>query len=82
MVLTAAAIEALDDAQLIAVLAHERARQRGHHHLLVSLAASLAAAFPPVPVFRQGQEQVASLVEPLADAAAMAFPGWRSLARC
>jgi len=53
VVLTTAAIEALDDAQLTPVLAHERARQRDHY-LLVSLAASLAAAFPRVPRFPAG----------------------------
>jgi Zn-dependent protease with chaperone function len=72
VVLTTAAVEALDDAQLAAVLAHERAHQRGHHHLLVSLAGSLAAAFPRVRAFRQGHEQVARLVELLADDAAAA----------
>jgi Zn-dependent protease with chaperone function len=72
VVLTTAAVEALDEVQLAAVLAHERAHQRGHHHLLVSLAGSLAAAFPRVRAFRQGHEQVARLVELLADDAATA----------
>jgi Zn-dependent protease with chaperone function len=72
VVLTTAAVEALDEVQLTAVLAHERAHQRGHHHLLVSLAGSLAAAFPRVRAFRQGHEQVARLVELLADDAATA----------
>ena len=67
IVLTTAAIEALDDAQLTAVLAHERAHQRGHHHLLVLVAGSLAAAFPRVPAFRHGHERVTHLVELLAD---------------
>jgi beta-lactamase regulating signal transducer with metallopeptidase domain len=70
IVLTSAAIEALDDAQLTAVLAHERAHQRGHHHLLVLVASSLAAAFPRVPAFRHGHELVTHLVELLADDAA------------
>jgi hypothetical protein len=75
VVLTTAAAQALDDVQLAAVLAHERAHQRGRHHLLVSLAGSLAAAFPRVPAFRYGHEQVARLVELIADdAAAMASP--------
>ncbi|MDA8320923.1 MAG: M56 family metallopeptidase [Actinomycetota bacterium] len=72
VVLTTAAVEALDEAQMAAVLAHERAHQRGHHHLLVSLAGSLAVAFPRVRAFRQGHEQVARLVELLADDAAAA----------
>ena len=70
VVLTTAAAQALDDVQLAAVLAHERAHQRGRHHLLVSLAGSLAAAFPRVPAFRHGHEQVARLVELIADDAA------------
>jgi Zn-dependent protease with chaperone function len=72
VVLTTAAAAALDDAQLAAVLAHERAHQRGRHHLLVALAGSLAVAFPRVRTFRQGHEQVARLVELLADDAAAA----------
>jgi Peptidase family M48 len=72
VVLTTAAAAALDDAQLAAVLAHERAHQRGRHHLLVALAGSLAAAFPRVRAFRQGHEHVARLVELLADDAAAA----------
>jgi Peptidase family M48 len=67
IVLTTAAIEALDDVQLTAVLAHERAHQRGHHHLVVRVAGSLAAAFPFVPAFRHGHERVTHLVELLAD---------------
>ncbi len=75
VVLTTAAVEALDGPQLAAVLAHERAHQRGRHHLLVALAAALAAAFPRVPAFRMAREQVARLAELAADdAAAVASP--------
>jgi Zn-dependent protease with chaperone function len=75
IVLTTAVIDTLDESQLAAVLTHERAHQRGHHHLLVLIAGSLAAAFPRVAAFRQGQEQITRLVELLADdAAARAFP--------
>jgi Zn-dependent protease with chaperone function len=70
IVVTSAAIAALDQAQLAAVLHHERAHQRGRHHLLVSLAGSLASAFPRVPAFRNAHEQVARLTELLADDAA------------
>jgi len=70
IVVTSAAITTLDDSQLAAVLAHERAHQRGRHHLLVSLAGSLAAAFPRVPAFCDAHEQVARLTELLADDAA------------
>jgi len=70
VVVTTAAVAALDDSQLTAVLAHERAHQRGRHHLLVSLAGSLAAAFPRVPAFGRAHEQMARLTELLADDAA------------
>src|SRR2546430_14723723 len=56
VVLTTAAVHALDEAQLAAVLAHERAHQRGRHHLLVALAGSLAAAFPRGRAVPQGHE--------------------------
>jgi Zn-dependent protease with chaperone function len=72
VVLTSAAIRALGDAELAAVIAHERAHQRGRHHLLVGLAGSLTAAFPRVPAFRTGHQQVARLVELIADDAAAA----------
>ena len=57
VVLTTAALRLLDDTQLTAVLAHERAHQSGRHHLLVSLAAIPAAAFPWVPAFRHARER-------------------------
>jgi Zn-dependent protease with chaperone function len=72
VVLTTAALGALDAVQLTAVLAHERAHQRGRHHLLVVAAGSLAAAFPRVPAFRHGHTQIARLVELIADDAAAA----------
>jgi len=71
-VLTTAAVAALDTAQLAAVLAHERAHQRGRHHLLVALAGAPEAAFPRVPAFRHAHQQVARLTELLADDSAAA----------
>lgn len=72
VVLTSAALNILDDTQLAAVLAHERAHQAGRHHLLVSAAASLAAAFPRVPAFCCARDEVARLAELAADDAAAA----------
>lgn len=80
VVLTSAAAEALDEEHLTAVLAHERAHQRGRHHLLVSLAGALAAAFPRVRAFRDGYEEVARLVELLADDVAAAASHRRCVA--
>jgi Zn-dependent protease with chaperone function len=72
IVLTTGAIGTLDEGQLRAVLAHERAHLRGRHHLLVTLACALHAAFPRVPAFRVAREQVARLAELRADDAASA----------
>jgi Zn-dependent protease with chaperone function len=67
VVLTTAALRLLDDTQLAAVLAHERAHQAGRHHLLVALAAIPAAAFPLVPAFACARDEVARLAELAAD---------------
>jgi Peptidase family M48 len=72
VVLTSAAVEVLDPQQLAAVLAHERAHQRGRHHLMISLAGAMTAAFPRVPGFRLAHQQVARLAELMADDAAAA----------
>ena len=72
VVLTTAALQLLDDNQLAAVLAHERAHQAGRHHLLVSLAAIPAAAFPHLPAFARARDEVARLAELVADDAAAA----------
>jgi beta-lactamase regulating signal transducer with metallopeptidase domain len=72
VVLSSAVLSVLDDEQVAAVLAHERAHQAGRHHLLVSAAASLAAAFPRVPAFRRARDEVARLAELAADDAAAA----------
>ena len=70
VVVTTAALHALDETQLAAVLAHERAHQAGRHHLLVTLGAVPAAAFPWVPAFRTVRDEVARLAELAADDAA------------
>ncbi len=72
VVLTTAALRLLDDTQLAAVLAHERAHQAGRHHLLVALATLPAAAFPLVPAFAYARDEVVKLAELAADDAAAA----------
>jgi Zn-dependent protease with chaperone function len=72
VVLTSGALSTLDDEQVAAVVAHERAHQAGRHHLLLWAAASLAAAFPRVPAFRIARDEVARLAELAADDAAAA----------
>lgn len=70
VVVTTATLEALDDAQLAAVLQHERAHLRGRHHLVIQAAAALRAAFPFVPAFAWAEHAVGRLAEMLADDAA------------
>lgn len=70
VVLTTGAVRALTGEQLAAVLAHERAHLRGHHHLVVAAGRVLRSAFPFVPAFRWANDEVARLVELLADDAA------------
>lgn len=67
IVLTSAALAALDPDQLQAVLAHERAHLRGRHHLVLAGAQGMQRAFPTVACFRHAQRNVVRLVEMLAD---------------
>jgi Zn-dependent protease with chaperone function len=79
IVLTSAALAVLDQAQLTAVLAHERAHLAGRHHLLTGLTRGLAAVFPAVPLFTRGPPEVARLAEMLADDIAARHSGRRAL---
>ena len=67
VVVTSSALDVLSPDELAAVIAHERAHLRGRHHLTVAIAQSLDCAFPGVPVFSWGQQQVRRLVELAAD---------------
>lgn len=70
IVLTSGALAVLDDPQLAAVLAHERAHLAGRHHAVALVTRGLAAAFPSVPLFGRGAEEAARLAEMSADDAA------------
>lgn len=70
IVLTTGALSRLDDGELDAVLAHERAHLSGRHHLVLALAAAMPRAFPAVGLFAVVARQVAYLVEIAADDAA------------
>lgn len=70
IVLTTAALAALDDDQVAAVLAHERAHLSERHYLVLAAAGALDRAFPWVPAFRDARNELAGLVEMLADDAA------------
>lgn len=71
VVLTTGALAALDREQLDYVLGHERAHLRWRHHLPVGLARALRRAFPGIPLLRHADQQIAELVEMLADDAAV-----------
>ncbi len=70
IVLTTGALHVLDDAEVAAVLAHERAHLAARHHLAVSAAAALAEAFPRVPLLVAAAEKIPHLIEMAADDAA------------
>lgn len=70
IVLTAGALSALDDDELQAVVAHERAHLRGRHAWVLSGVDALATALPFVPAFTLARAEVARLLEMLADDAA------------
>jgi Zn-dependent protease with chaperone function len=71
IVLTTGALTSLDDGELDAVLAHERAHLSGRHHIVLALAVALQRAFPPTGFFAVAARQVAYLVEIAADDAAV-----------
>ena len=66
IVISTAAESELDDMQLAAVLAHERAHLRGRHHVLVQVTHVLARAIP-LPPLRLLHLQARTLVEMAAD---------------
>ncbi|MEO7126967.1 MAG: M56 family metallopeptidase [Nakamurella sp.] len=71
VVLTRGALEALTDSELDAVLAHEQAHVRGRHDLVVQPFVAWAQTFPFLPTARRAVIAVGSLVEMLADNAAL-----------
>ena len=58
IVLTTGALARLDDGELDAVLAHERAHLSGRHHLVLRLAGALERAFPGVRFFSVAAQQI------------------------
>lgn len=66
-VITTGALRSLSLEQVAAVLAHEQAHLRGRHHLVLAGAETLVRAFPGVPLFEQAREELARLIELLAD---------------
>jgi len=70
IVLTTGALSRLDDGELAAVLAHERAHLSGRHHIVLALAVALQRTFPLAGFFGAAARQIAYLVEIAADDAA------------
>jgi len=79
IVVTSGALAVLDQPQLAAVLAHERAHLAGRHHLLATFTRGLTAAFPGVPLFTRGAEEVTRLAELAADGRAARSAGRHAL---
>lgn len=79
IVVSRGTVDALDDAQLQAVLAHERAHLAGRHHLLIAVTRALAVAMPRIRLFTAGSGELSRLVEMCADDAAARGHGGRVL---
>lgn len=79
IVVTSAALQSLNRAQLKAVLAHEDAHLSGHHHHILMVLRALAATLPRLPLFAAAHQAVAELLEMCADDAAVRRVGTRPL---
>jgi len=71
LVLSSGMVAELDDAQLAAVVAHERAHLREHHHLLLLPFVAWEAALPVLPAAARAHAAVRELVEMRADDVAL-----------
>ena len=80
VIVTTAALQALDPDQLDAVLAHERAHLASHHHRLLAIARIGRQVLPFLPLMRVADMQITRLVEMHADDAATAGRGTGPLA--
>lgn len=71
IVVSSGAVALLSDAQIAAVVEHERVHVAGRHHLLLAAARSFAVVFRGVPLARQVGEQIPLLLEMAADDGAL-----------
>ncbi|RBY91125.1 M56 family metallopeptidase [Blastococcus sp. TF02A-30] len=71
LVLSSGMVAELDDAELAAVVAHERAHLREHHHLLLLPFVAWEAALPVLPAAGRAHAAVRELVEMRADDVAL-----------
>ncbi len=67
IVVTTGALDRLDQTELQAVLAHERAHLSGRHHLVIMLARVLPTAFPGIRFLSIAADQTGTLAEMAAD---------------
>ncbi|WP_157244363.1 M56 family metallopeptidase [Nonomuraea typhae] len=81
IVLSRGALDLLDQTELDAVLAHERAHARGRHDLSLMPFVALARAFPWLPAARIARRAVPVLLEMIADDRARRVSGDTALAR-
>ena len=72
VIVTTAALQALNPEQVDAVLAHERAHLASHHHGLLAIARIGRQVLPFLPLMRVADTQITRLVEMHADDAATA----------
>jgi Zn-dependent protease with chaperone function len=70
IILTSGAVVALDEKELQAVIAHERAHLRGRHHLVLAAADALARTLLFLPNLSRARAEQARLLEMMADDAA------------
>ena len=81
IVLSEGAYRALDDAEIHAVLAHERAHLRARHDLLLEAFTAVYLAFPRIVRSEAALDSVRLLIEMLADDSAQRIAGATPLAR-
>jgi len=81
VVLSSGALQALSDAELAALLGHERAHLRARHDLVLEAFTAVHTAFPRFVRSRNALDAVRLLVELLADDAAVRVAGAPPLAR-
>lgn len=67
IVVSSGTLDTLEDIQLQAVLAHERAHLRYRHHLFLAAVDALAAALFWLPTFRDARRRLPALLEMTAD---------------
>lgn len=81
VVVSEGALSALDDAEVAAILSHERAHLRARHDLVLEAFTAVHAAFPRLVRSANALDAVQLLVELLADDAAVRTVGRTPLAR-